>query len=267
MKRLILIVYLVCITNLVAAQTTAREKVAEGQYVRMKRGQSLPGSLQSWVLWRVPAGYELEDHFRLAADPSTQLLADLGQKHLSPELKKELQNQTTATGLTIQLNSDFQEQQFTLTGERLLDHQQVELLNCALRTDETQCRAKTEENKLTRRGSQGLFYSFPFPMLFSAFVRNRNDKITNANVAAVNYGETKATDAICQATNLGSEILQIGDRTFNANRFQVDLHTKAGWSLTLTVLASDAGLVLAMETPDFPGERMALVQYKKYSAF
>ena len=267
MKRLILIVYFICITNLVAAQTTAREKVAEGQYVRMKNGQSLSGSLQSWVLWRIPTGYELEDHFRLAANPSTQLLADLGPKHLSPELKQKLQNQTTATDLTIQVNSDFQGQQFTLTGEKLLDHQQVELLYCAIRTDATQCRAKTEESKLARSGSQSLFYSFPFPMLFSPFVRNRSDKITNANVAAVNYGETKATDATCQATNLGSETVQIGDRTFTANRFHIDLHARAGWSLTLTVWASDAGLVLALETPDFPGERIALVQYKKYSAF
>jgi len=267
MKHLTLIVYFVSITNLVVAQNTGKEKVAEGQYVRMKNGQSLPGSLQSWVLWRIPTGYELEDHFRLATNPATQLLADLGPKHLSPELKQKLQNQTTATGLTIQLNSDFQGQQFTLTGEKLLDHQQVELLNCALRTDETQCRAKTDKNKVALRGSQGLFYAFPFPMLFSSFVRNRNDKVTNANVAAVNYGDTKATDATCQATNLGSESVQIGDRTFTANRFHIDLQTKAGVSLTVTVWASDAGLVLAMETPDFPGERMALVQYKKYSAF
>ena len=258
-------------TNFLFSQANQKERVAEGQYVRMKDGQSIAGSTQSWVLWKSASGYILEDRFHLAMNPALQLLLDVGPKHMSSELKQRLQTETTPTDLTMELNAELQGEKLLIGGERVLDGKPVKLLNCEPKSDETRCTGPKGTASLPRHNAEPILYSFPFPMIFSGFVRHDEHGIkqttSTVKVAAVNYGAAEPTDATVEAKYVVSETIRIGDRAFSANRYQIQVNAQAGWSLKVTVWASNAGLVLALETPDFPGERVELVQYRKYLAF
>jgi hypothetical protein len=64
---------------------------------------------------------------------------------------------------------------------------------------------------------------------------------------------------------VGKEQVQLGDRTYNADKYLLEVHSKAE-PLKLTLWLSQT-LVVGMEVAGISGERLQLVEYKKYSEF
>jgi hypothetical protein len=255
-----------------SAQSPQHEKIIEGQYARLKNGQAIPGGTQTWILWRNPqGGYELEDHFQIA-DPAAQLLKAMPPRLLSPQLRKELDEETSQTELDISLSADRQPTRLQVKGTRLLDGHPVDIATCEVREKDTRCKGIEENAKLAAKEPHELFYSFPFPMSLSSLVF-RGPKVigesVNSRLAVLTLGKKGPSldDAQGQLKFLGEESLQLGNKKFIVGKYFLEISPKGEAPLRLTVWSSPQGIVLAMEDENIPGEKMALVQYKKYSDF
>ena len=138
MKRVFAIVpvfsVLFGILVLASAQTAPqREKVAEGQYSEWKDGNPLQDTTQSWSLWRVPDGFELEDH--LPPNNAALMMAAMGKglgSRMSPELRRDIQDAATLTEIDLKLAKDRSLLALTLRGTKLSDQKRnvIEIAHC-----------------------------------------------------------------------------------------------------------------------------------------
>ena len=259
------------VTAQLEAQILEKEKISEGQHVRMKNGDKIPGSEQSWTLWRIPGvGYELEDHFELTPNPAAQVLSQMPSKNLSRELRRELAAEVKQTDLIVRYGMDRKPMSVSVKGKKLQDGTKVDVLKCGVDGQQVRCEGNIRQTKFRSREQRELFYAMPFPMLLSMWLLPDTLKpaTMQRQLVALEFGkayELQEAEEIIQP--LGDEAITIGDHKFEAHRVQVRLQYAGGKKLELAIWYATPGLVFAMETPSFPDERIALVQYKKYSDF
>lgn len=249
-----------------------RQKISEGQYVRLKDNLRVEGSEQNWVLWRLPGGeYELEDHFQLRTDPAAQLLSQLQSANLSPELRRELESSTTETDFVIRYGQDRRPLALTVHAKKLLDGKTVDLMKCEVSVKEVRCHSRDQHAKLHGRESLEFFYAFPFPMLLSRWLVEspaESRETSSGKLAVLNYGDKlDLAQADRTLQRMEDETITIGDRQFQAHKAKVILTYQDRRPLELTIWHGGPGLVFALEGGGPAGERMALVEYKKYSDF
>jgi hypothetical protein len=254
------------------AQAQEKEKIAEGQYATLRDNLRIQGSEQNWILWRLPSGrYELEDHFQPHADLMDQLLLGLPSSKLSPELRKEKESKVNPTDLLVRYGSDHRAQTLIVSGKRLVDGKAVDIVNCEVSTKEVRCRGREQSAKLRLEESDEFFYAFPFPMLLSVWFASStapSAELLPAKVAVLDFGDKlDLTQADRRIESLQDETLTIGDRQFQAHKANVTLAYKDRKPLRLTIWYGARGLVYALATEGINGERMSLVQYKRYSDF
>ena len=253
------------------AQILEKEKISEGQYVRMKNGDKIPGSEQSWTLWRFPGvGYELEDHFELAPNPAAQLLSQMPSKDLSPELRRELAAEVKQTDLIVRYGMDRTPMSISIQGKKLQDGTKVDVVKCRVDGNQVRCDGNIRQTKFRGREQRELFYAMPFPMLLSMWLLpdTLKTETMQRQLVVLEFGKVyEFQEAEETIQPLGDETITIGDHKFEAHRVQVRLKFESGKKLDLAIWHATPGLVFAMETPSFPNERIALVKYKKYSDF
>ena len=253
------------------SQILEKEKISEGQYVHMKNGDKIPGSEQSWALWRIPGvGYELEDHFELAPNPAAQLLSQMPSKDLSPELRRELASEVKQTDLIVRYGMDRKPISVRIQGKKLQDGTKVDVLKCGVDGRQVRCDGNIRQTKFSSREQRELFYAMPFPMLLSMWLLpdTLKTETIQRQLVVLEFGKVyEFQEAEETIQPLGDETITIGDHKFGAHRVQVRLVYGSGKKLDIAIWHATPGLVFAMETPSLPNERIALVQYKKYSAF
>ena len=271
--RSVIVVLAFLFPSLMASQTpatTQNGKVAEGEYVRLKEGKAIPGSSQSWTLWRVPGGYKLEDHFGLA-NPAGEFLRGLGSGNLSRDLQKSLQMEATPDALDMELDSTFRARALLVTGTKVADAKPVEVLRCEQQHQNLRCKGVNGETEIANQDAREIFYSFPFPMMFMHLVTAASPEIGGSStVSLININSDRPTNPARgegNIKNLGPSAIQIGNRSFSATKYQTTVRSEAGWTVEMTLWSSPKGLVAAMQTPGVPDELIALVQFKKYSDF
>jgi hypothetical protein len=272
---LVLAVFLARLACAQTPQSGQEQKISEGKYARLKDNLRVAGSEQSWILWRRSGGYEVEDHFQSQGDPADQLLSQLRGSKLSPELRKELESSATGTDIVVHYSLNWEPQTLTVQGKKLLDGSAVEMVKCVVDAKDVRCRGRDQRAKLHIQESDEFFYAFPFPMLLSAW-------FTRSAAATTETSPKKLAvlDALVESGNkldlaraerniqiAGDETLTIGDHQFLAHKAKITLTYHERRPLQLTVWFGQPGIVYALEGGGPSGERMALVEYKKYSDF
>jgi hypothetical protein len=273
---------------LASAQTTPqREKVAEGQYSEWKDGHPIQDSTQSWTLWRVADGFELED--RLPPNKGAMMMAAMGKglgSSMSAELRRDIQNAATLTEIDLKLAKDRSPLALTLRGIKLSEQKPNEIViaQCDVMDTQIACKGRAGRAHLIRAEQQQLFYSHPFPLLFSSVLLQKELTLNQPSPLKLDIleGEDKKlvlTEVSSQITHLGQEQLVIGQYTFQTEKYLLTMETKdrLGTKTTsdaqtehrqVTLWASRQGIVFAMEDSRFvQGLRVNLTQYKKYSEF
>ncbi len=266
--------FLAVTANSVAVgQSQQREKVAEGKYGKYRDGKVTGEAGQSWVLWRTRDGkYDLEDRFHLA-NPAAELGAALGADLLSPRLRQEMHGEVAQTELDVGLSAELKPEHMTLKGTRLLDGKTVDIATCIIGEQEIKCKGMNGGAKLTNREAHEFLYSFPFPMLLGALLKRESKELgtrTPLNLSVLSlepYNKPKIKLVNCggELTLVGMEQVQLGDRTYNVDKYVLEVHSKAE-PLNLTLWLNQT-LVVGMEVAGISGERLQLVEYKKYSEF
>jgi hypothetical protein len=257
--------------NFLAAKGSEKEKIAEGQYVRLKDNLRVQDSEQSWILWRLPdGGYELEDHFHL---PILLIcLPSLTGFTLAPQLHSARTSAVTQTDLVARYSPDWRLHALRILGKEPTG-KTIDVLNCETDAKELRCRGldSMENAKLRVRESAEFFYPFPFPMLVGTWFFKRANMPANSLPDAMAVLEYRGNLELSMATRSietqKDEILTIGDRQLEAHKAKITLAHKDRKPLKLAIWYSTPGVVYASETEGISGERMALVQYKKYVDF
>lgn len=255
----------------VISESTPNQRVAEGQYARMNGGQIVEGATQTWVLWQVPGGFLLEDHFQLQPDATAKMLAGLGSKRLSPQLRKKMEAEATANELQMRFSSEFRPQQLVVRGNRVLDGRNVEIVRCDIQHLETLCRGLKGQTRLRSKSPREFFYSFPFPMLFTSLLRQQGSDSERGkmDLIALSSKNTRSGPELSESEGkvkyVGQETVSIGDRNPVLGKYEVTIVSSSGWLLKAILWVSD-GLVMALERPA-EEERLELIQYKKYADF
>jgi|SRR5579872_3217245 len=271
MKRMILMIAAILFVCSLAAQTPTpqREKVAEGQYVRMHDNETIPGSTQSWTLWRTADGYVLEDHFA-ASNPNNNGNA-FGDIQLSAQAREKMKKEANADFLEMTLNRDYGIESFVLHGKMLLDEKPADVLSCDHDGLKIRCKGLKGDSKLSSHEARPIFYAFPFPMIYAPFARagqaQEAGKTVTTRLALIDWmGQQRLTEVEGQIQHVGIETIQIGEKSLKLHRYDVSINTSKG-PVKSKIWASPGGLIVAMENADVIGERMALVQFKKYADF
>jgi hypothetical protein len=249
-----------------------KQKISEGRYVRLKDNLKVEGSEQNWIFWRLPGGgYELEDHFQLHADPAAQLLSQMGGAKISPDLRKEMESKAAETDLVVRYGPDRRPLALSAHGKNLVDGKTIEMVKCEIAAKEVRCRGRDQHANLRVQELNEFFYTFPFPMLFSAWLAKSPVGSTDASsskLAVLDFGD-KLDLALADRSlqTMEDESLTIGDRQFQAHKAKIVFTYQDRKPLELTVWFGAPGLVYALEGGGPARERMALVEYKKYTNF
>jgi hypothetical protein len=286
MKEVFRLIFLFSLLGAVQINTPAqapphREKIAEGQYSDWKDGHPLQDSTQSWTVWRVSDGFELEDH--LPPNKGAALMAVFGEalgSKMSPELKEDFRNAATLTEIDLQVTKDWSPVGLTLRGIKLNDQKPTEIARCDVREAQILCKGRAGKTHLKTSEQQQLFYSHPFPLLFTSLLLRKELKQNEPDFLklAILEGEDKKlvlTEVSSKITHLGQEQLVIGQYTFQTEKYQLSMEMKSKPGAKtqtelrqVTLWASPRGIVYAMEDSQLgPGLRVNLTDYKKHSEF
>ncbi len=254
-------------------QSQQREKVSEGQYQKYREGKLTREGNQSWILWRMPDGrYELEDHFYLG-NAAAELAAAMGSQHLSPQLRERMAGQTAQTGVDVKLSADFKVESLTVRGTRVLDGKAVELERCLIAGHEIKCKGESGSAKLNNYEPPGFFYSFPFPMLSVGLIQRAASgvgvpvplKLAVMDLVPFDHPRVKLSRCRALLTLVGEEQIQLGERSYATNKYILEVDSEGG-PLELTFWLNER-LVVAMSEEKLQGERLQLIEYKKFSDF
>lgn len=256
-------------------QSNEKQKLAEGQYVRLKDNLKIEGSEQNWILWRLPDGrFELEDYLQKDPDMAAFMLLQMPlymSSGVSPELRKELKEIVYRTDLMVRFDPDFRPTELKATGKKLPRGDLAEATKCREDKQSVQCRSNGHDVRLRLEDSGEFFYSFPFPMLFSGWFRVAPvgpAELKPRKLAFFQYGsKPELTDAEAQIQIQDDEQITVGDHQFRAHRAQVTFILKSNRPLQFTVWFGKAGQIFATQSANEGNERVALVRYKKYSDF
>jgi hypothetical protein len=255
-----------------ATRSGEKQKISEGQYVRLRDNLKVGGSEQYWVFWRLPGGeYELEDRFQLPADPAAQLLSQLGGVKISPELRKELETKAAETGFVVRYGLDRRPLALTVHGKNLLDGKTIEMVKCEVAAKEIRCRGRDHDARLRVQELDEFFYTFPFPMLFSAWLATSPVGSADASLGKLVVLDSGDKLDLAQSNrsiqSMEDETITVGDRQFQAHKARIIFSYQDRKPLELTIWYGAPGLVYALEGGGPAGERIELVEYKRYSDF
>lgn len=254
-------------------QSQQREKVSEGQYQKYREGKLTREGNQSWTLWRMTDGrYELEDHFYLG-NAAAELAVAIGPRHLSPQVQQEMAGQMAQTEVDVKLSSDLKIESLTVRGTRLLDRKAVELETCLIADEEIKCKGESGGAKLKNTEPHEFFYSFPFPMLSAGLIKRAATQVGVAvplKLAVMDlapYDQPRVNLSRCRGlvTLVGEEQIQLGERSYTTSKYILAVDSK-GEPVKLTFWLSQR-LVVAMSEDRIQGERLQLIEYKKFSDF
>ncbi len=252
-----------------------KQKIAEGQYVRLKDNLRVEGSEQNWILWRLPDGsFELEDHFLKDPDAAAFLLLQIPlamPSGVSSELRKQLKEIVYRTALVVRFDPGFRPTDLTVTGKKFPRGGFAEATKCRVDTQIVRCQSTGHDTKLPLGDSGEFFYSFPFPMLFTGWLRAASvapAELMTRNLVFFQYlGKPELTVAEARVQILDDEQITVGDHQFRTHKAQVTFAMKSSPPRLFTVWYGKAGQVFATQSASEGDERLALVQYKKYSDF
>jgi len=266
-----------------------KEKVEEGRYALLKNGGLVAGSGHSWILWRLPDGqFELEDHFEVDKTARALLGSMLAPSaSTSPEFRKSLQESIQPSDLSAMFDAHRQLLSLTVSGVKLNGEKGVGL-NCKTNSTSVECNGTGDNAKLRVHEARGLFWWYGIPTLLEAWtppLAHGPQKIVllsfgvapkigdKAEVgtkfepgAKISWGDKPALEpADLTISNLGSDALVLGDKSFHTQRNRLEVRVAKGDPLFLTVWTDAKGVILAVEDASRPGILIALVEYKNYS--
>lgn len=261
----------------VVAQSVPGEKVWEGRYVRLKDGVEVSDSGQSWVLWRQPeGGYIIESRFNnvnLAAALMVGMVISGGANRVDPKLRSEIVREIAQRELVINLDSNLAMRTVALGGDRLVDRKYAVVAKCDRTEKGIRCKGIYADKKLKAKEPTALVFSYGFPLLLTALVVQAEGSPGKAIsfkagfVEIVNHAPTlRQTDARFQFEQ--EEAITIGERGFTAGKYRLVVEHKSERLLDVVIWSGKNGLVLVMEDQQhFPGERTALVEFKRHAPF
>jgi hypothetical protein len=264
------------LTMAMRAQTSAREKVAEGRYQKLQNGILSKDLEHLWILWRTGAGYELEDHYTDDMQFAERMFIAMDAEFpMAPQLHQEIQSDAVADELVVGTSSDLRIDSLRLQGKQLNGKttKDVSILNCKSLARETKCKGLKGSPKLKTSDARELFFTLHFPLLFGPLVRQshrdseHSDNIKLARLSFDTHSRPLIAESEAEVKYLGEEDIQIVDHVFRAGKYQISVRSKVGPALASTIWASSNGLVLAVEGANDTKSRVVLVEYKKYSDF
>jgi hypothetical protein len=273
-----------------------REKVEEGQYARLRNGSLVAGSEHSWTLWRLPDGrFELEDHFQADANARAifgLFLAPEMRARESSEFRQALEKGIEPSDLSAVFGLDQQLQSVTMSGIRL-DGTKGVGLSCTISSRDIKCAGTSDNARFRIHDQRGLFWWYGIPTLLRPWLEspqesspnNAPQKITLLSFGVVakpgnkvevgkkpepgvqkSWGDKPSLQsADLTISNLGSDTLVLGDKSFHTQKYRLEVRVAADDPLSLTVWTDARRVVLAVEDASVPGNIIALMQYKNYS--
>jgi hypothetical protein len=150
----------------------------------------------------------------------------------------------------------------------------VDVASCAIEAREIKCKGLNGGAKIKRSESHYFFFSFPFPMLAGGLLQRGSKEVGErvsmnltvmSLVPSVDKPRIKLANSAGALTFVGEEQTQLGDHTYKVNKYVFEVLSKTE-PLKLTFW-SNKTLVVAVETTAIPGERLQLVEYKKFSEY
>jgi hypothetical protein len=269
-----------------------KEKVEEGRYGLLKNGSLVTGSEHSWTLWQLPDGrLELEDHFQ-ADKTSRALLGSMLAPGMStsPEFRKSLREGIEPSDLSAIFAPDRQLLSLTVSGVKLSGDKGVGL-NCKTSLTSIECSGTSEKAKLNVHELRGLFWWYRIPTLLRPWVVSPQEGSSGGGPkkivllsfgnapkegikvgmkfepgAKISWGDKPALEpADLTISNLGPDTLVLGNRSFHAQTYRLEVRVAKGDPLSLKVWTDAKGVILAVEDASRPGDLIALLQYKSYS--
>lgn len=302
MKRMFPAVFasgvLLGVLGLAAQSAPEREKVAEGQYTEWSGNSPNSESTQSWTLWRVADGYELEDH--LPPNKAAVLVAAMGESRalgMTPELRQDIQNAVTPTEISLSFSKEKSLVVLTLRGVRLSERKPkvIDIARCEVLGERISCKGVGGKAHIRASQQQVLFCSQPFPLFFipaMLYTKLEQNHPIPLQLAILDADDKKValTEVSGQIVHLGKEQLVIGQYTLQAEKYVLTMVIKSDTAQMLgnagrglgnktvpgveseqrqvTLWASQRGIVFAMEDTGLVGGlRIVLTHYKKYSEF
>jgi hypothetical protein len=271
-----------------------KEKVEEGRYGLLRNGGLVAGSEHSWTLWRLPDGQlELEDHFQIN---KTAQAVDRGMLSpgmpLSPEFRKSMQEAIEPSDLSAVFGSDRQLLSLTVSGEKLNREKGIGL-KCKAGSPNVECSGTSGKAALRAHEAGGLFWWYGIPMLLRSWsvvpqesisasgprkivllsfgvlpkMGNRKVGMKAEPGAKISWGDKPALEpADLTISNLGTERLVLGDKSFNTQKHKLEVKFAKGDPISLTTWTDARGVILAVEDASTPGDLIALLQYKSYAS-
>jgi hypothetical protein len=271
-----------------------KEKVEEGRYALLKKDGWVAGSEHSWTLWRLADGrFELEDHFQLDKTEFAVFGGMLSRGlPMSHELRKSLQEWIEPSDLSATFDPNRQLLSLTVSGVKLNGDKGFGL-KCKTSSTSIECTGTNDKANLRVHGSRGLFWWYGIPTLLRSWLASpqestsgngpqtivmlsfgvapkRGDKVEIGMKvepgAKISWGDKPALEpADLTISNLGLDVLVLGDRSFRAQKYSLEVKVAKGDPLSLVAWTDAKGVILAVEDANRSGDLIALVQYKSYS--
>lgn len=298
-SRAFLLVLPLCLLATSISLAADREKLEEGRYGLLKHGGLVTGSEHAWVLWQSADGtVQFEDHFE-ADRRSLALFGGLlaAGVSMTPEFRKSLQQSIAPSDVAVIFDQDRQVQSLTVKGMKLNGTQGVGL-NCKTSSTKDECTGTDTKAKLRLSEQRGLFWWYQIPLLLRPWVNSGSPYSASSGVktqrivrlsfagivrpgdraeaqskfnreATTSWGSWGGKPTLepgdLTLSSPGPETLVIGDKSFHANVYRLEVRTAKGESLSLKVWTDAKGLILAVEDAANAGYLVALLQYKSYS--
>lgn len=271
-----------------------KQKVEEGRYAVLRNGALIAGSEHSWTLWRMPGGnLELEDHFQVDKAASLLFGSMLSPgMPTSPEFRRSLQERVEPSEISALFDPNRQLISLTVSGVKANGSTGIGL-KCKSSANAIECAGTGENAKLKFHEPRELFWWYGIPMLLHPLPASGqagslikgpfniallsfglapriSDKMKVGMKfepgAKISWGDKPTLEAaILTIADLGADTLVLGEKSFQAQKYRLEIKGAKGDPLLLTAWTAARGLVLAVEDASTPGIRIALILYKNYA--
>lgn len=164
-------------------------------------------------------------------------------------------------------------------------------LNCETSSTSIECVGTSQKAKLGIHETRGLLWWYGIPTLLRPWLASQQEGSSSKGPqkivllsfgnapkegikvgmkfepgAKIYWGDKPALEpADLTISNLGPDTLVLGNRSFRAQKYRLEVKFAKGDPLSLTVWTDAKGIILAVEDASSPGDLIALLQYKSYS--
>ncbi len=277
-----------------ASPPADNEKLEAGRYGLLVNGKLAAGSEHTWTLSRSPDGrLELDDHFQ--GDPASRLARQImggllgGGAKASPEFRDEVQNDILPTDLIAILDSNSQLVSLTVSGT-IMNGQKRVGLKCETNAKSINCDGVEKKAKFRLTEPRPLFWWYNFPGLLRTWVSSVQNPSSASAVQKVvilsfrspssagkrtelpagtrqEWGEIPILEtADLSLANLGPDTIILGDKTFHAQKFTLEIKPETVTPYLMTLWTDSKGTILAVqENPKQPADVIALLEYNNFS--